>query len=116
MIVLACVIAPVLASVLGPVFDSVPQPSALRYSRHNAGFQVTPGPQDKVPAPASAKAAEPRFRRPPKAVDRNRDPKVFETVLIATEGETQILDGKKTPSMNFNGSSPGPTIEVDPVA
>lgn len=48
----------------------------------------------------------------PRAVDRNPDPGIFETVILVQERELQLVDGKKTRVMTFNGSIPGPTIEA----
>ena len=49
----------------------------------------------------------------PRAVDRNPDPKVFETVITVSEQDVQLLPGKKTRMMTYNGSIPGPTIEAE---
>lgn len=49
---------------------------------------------------------------PPKAEDMNPDPRVFETVLVASERQVEFLPGKKAWAMTFNGGIPGPTIEV----
>ncbi len=49
---------------------------------------------------------------PPLAVDHNEDPRVFETVIYATECPVEFVLGKKTPGMAFNGSVPGPTIDA----
>ena len=49
----------------------------------------------------------------PRAVDRNPDPKVFETVITVSERELQLVSGKKTRVMTYNGSIPGPTIEAE---
>lgn len=48
-----------------------------------------------------------------RAVDRNPDPKVFETVITVSERELQLASGKKTRVMTYNGSIPGPTIEAE---
>ncbi|MEE2886960.1 MAG: multicopper oxidase family protein [Planctomycetota bacterium] len=49
----------------------------------------------------------------PRARDRNPDPAVFETVITVSEQELQLVGGKKTRMMTYNGSIPGPTIEAE---
>ena len=48
-----------------------------------------------------------------KAIDYNPNPKIFETVLFSHEVEVQLVDGKKTRMMAYNGSTPGPTIDAN---
>jgi FtsP/CotA-like multicopper oxidase with cupredoxin domain len=48
-----------------------------------------------------------------KAIDYNPDPKIFETLLFSHEVEVQLVDGKKTWMMAYNGSTPGPTIDAN---
>ncbi len=62
---------------------------------------------------ACAPPARAQFSSPPLAVDENSDPHVFETVMVVAEREIQLLDGRKTKVMTYNGSTPGPTIEVE---
>ena len=50
--------------------------------------------------------------QPPRAADENPDPRVFETVLVASERLVQLVPGRKTRLLTFNGSMPGPTLEV----
>lgn len=53
-----------------------------------------------------------QIAQPPLAVDHNPDPRVFETVITATERTIELVPGLQTTAMTFNGTVPGPTIEA----
>ncbi|MCA8954726.1 MAG: multicopper oxidase domain-containing protein [Planctomycetes bacterium] len=50
--------------------------------------------------------------QPPRARDHNPDPRVFETVLVAAPRAVQLVPGAKTNLWTYNGTMPGPTLDV----
>src|SRR5262245_9565512 len=46
------------------------------------------------------------------ATDRNPDPDIVEIDLVASAATVQIVNGKPTPVLAYNGSVPGPLIEA----
>ncbi|MBK8979274.1 MAG: multicopper oxidase family protein [Planctomycetes bacterium] len=65
-----------------------------------------------VPLGAQSAAAIVAFTQPPLAADHSPDPRVFETVLTATEVDIEFVPGVRTRAMAFNGTIPGPTIDA----
>lgn len=49
----------------------------------------------------------------PKAIDVNESPDIFETVLVAYERELDLGTGEQTTVWTYNGTTPGPAIDMD---
>lgn len=54
----------------------------------------------------------PSLEGPPEARDRNPDPRVVEVDLVASSGDAELVAGRMTRSMLYNGRTPGPTLHA----
>jgi FtsP/CotA-like multicopper oxidase with cupredoxin domain len=96
--------------------------SACSVADRDAGGVIprdaTPDGMADVPADAAIDAAPdapsplPPVAGPAELEDHNPDPRVVEVDLVASEGVAELVAGRSTVSMLYNGRTPGPTLHA----